>query len=506
MSNNRQKIECNILFGNNRTLLNIDVGWEGIPFNIVFNTIIAAGLLIAYAVIRWRVKKVGNNSKEQIGKLFLVDNWLPFIYGDKKTNDRITAKFKEIDKRHHLAYLPPILHEYEDQMPEKISVEEVIAEEDASIGFYRHPSSLSVHSSLKRGPKQDQQISNNDIPTVRSELSEKLPDDPYTQLTTEICSDTDEDREVRQLKSVLIHDYVSKEVEKSTKVEPKTPPKPEVKLLDYVKQVIKKNLMITDEKIMKNKGTDAIKYLLFQRYLIYFQTLMTCVCLLIILPINLYGNAVLSKHKFMRTTISNLGNESNLVWIHSLMACIMIVTGYYMTHHFHNVVNTHTRDVDQKTLIIENITKSGRKSSQLFNYFKKRFPKVMIKRITFVYDIRKLDKLDYRLLTAIEAKQYCHRYWLEFGYRCEVRPYCLGKFGGVCLCCGCCPKLDGTLYYAEEKAELKNLIKKEVKRLFWEPVGRVCRRVNGCTGLQRILLPVLVLHPFPEVHWPDFCE
>lgn len=49
-------------------------------------------------------------------------------------------------------------------------------------------------------------------------------------------------------------------------------------------------LSITDNDIQKQKGIDAVQYLTFQRYIIYFLVLLTAICLIIILPINLQGN------------------------------------------------------------------------------------------------------------------------------------------------------------------------------------------------------------------------
>lgn len=49
-------------------------------------------------------------------------------------------------------------------------------------------------------------------------------------------------------------------------------------------------LSITENEIQKQKGIDAVQYLTFQRYIIYFLLLLTAICLIIILPINLQGN------------------------------------------------------------------------------------------------------------------------------------------------------------------------------------------------------------------------
>ncbi len=75
------------------------------------------------------------------------------------------------------------------------------------------------------------------------------------------------------------------------------------------------------------------------------------------------------------------------------------------------------------------------------------------------------------LLNAIETKCYCKEYKKKYNERCEVRPYCLGRFGGVLVCCSCCPKIDGKVFYAEEKIELEKEIQLEVKEVLSKPMG-----------------------------------
>ena len=41
------EIECSYLLSQNRTLFDLDVGWEGIPFNIMSNSFIAAVIQIS---------------------------------------------------------------------------------------------------------------------------------------------------------------------------------------------------------------------------------------------------------------------------------------------------------------------------------------------------------------------------------------------------------------------------------------------------------------------------
>ena len=142
-----------------------------------------------------------------------------------------------------------------------------------------------------------------------------------------------------------------------------------------------------------------------------------------------------------------------------------------MMFHFSKVISVSKKRVDKKILLIERISKSKRNTKVLVDYFKRKFPKVVIKRITFIYNIRALESMKNSLLTAIEAKNYCFEYKNKYNERCEVRPYTLGRFGGIFGCCSCCPKIDGILFYAEEKVELEKEIKLEVKDLLSQPKG-----------------------------------
>ena len=143
----------------------------------------------------------------------------------------------------------------------------------------------------------------------------------------------------------------------------------------------------------------------------------------------------------------------------------------YMMNHFSGLIKDTVQSVDQRIILIENIPESKRKTKLLLKFFNEKFPKLVIKRITFVYDIRQLTNMKNQLLTAIEAKKFCYQYRLIYGQRCEVRPYCCGRCGGFCCCCGCCPKLDGVLYYAEEKAELELEIHREINEVVIKPRG-----------------------------------
>ncbi len=142
-----------------------------------------------------------------------------------------------------------------------------------------------------------------------------------------------------------------------------------------------------------------------------------------------------------------------------------------MMYHFSQIIEIDRKKIDKKILPTEGILETKRNTSALLEYFKNKFPTVVIKRINFVYDIRSLESKMWSLLNAIEAKNYCLEYKKKYNERCEVRPYCLGRFDGVLECCSCCPKIDGKVFYAEEKIGLEKEIQLKVKEVLSKPMG-----------------------------------
>lgn len=122
--------------------------------------------------------------------------------------------------------------------------------------------------------------------------------------------------------------------------------------------------------------------------------------------------------------------------------------------------------------MIENIPKSKRKATELRDFLEQKFPNVVIKQITFVYNVNYMVSLMMKLWTAIEAKKYCSEYKKKFGQRCEVRPYLLGNFLGLFGLCRCFPKVDGFRYYTKERKDLEEMIGIEAKKTIDSPTDK----------------------------------
>lgn len=83
-------------------------------------------------------------------------------------------------------------------------------------------------------------------------------------------------------------------------------------------------IFIKDKDIYDHRGNDAFQYLLFQRYLIYYLTALTAVCMLIVLPVNIFGKNGENGY-FSMTTINNIVEDSNIFWIHLVVTVALVV-------------------------------------------------------------------------------------------------------------------------------------------------------------------------------------
>ena len=102
-------------------------------------------------------------------------------------------------------------------------------------------------------------------------------------------------------------------------------PKPTIKK-KTLSEWLTKYFLIKDEDIYQRRGYDALQYLVFQRFLIYFLFSLTVVCMFIILPLNVYAGKLNEKPNtyYKRTTILNVKNESPLIYVHALMSIFVV--------------------------------------------------------------------------------------------------------------------------------------------------------------------------------------
>jgi hypothetical protein len=234
-------------------------------------------------------------------------------------------------------------------------------------------------------------------------------------------------------------------------------------------------ISIQDSDIQRVKGIDAVQYLMFQKYILYFLTILTAICMVIILPLNLFGSVHDSTKPYARTTMSNImaKEEEHLLWGHAIISIILMPIGIALMAHFSKSIKAENEQVAKRTLFIRRIPKNKTNKENLVNYLRQKFPDVVIEGVQLVYDIKKLRDLYTEHINTVNAIYYCQEYLDEFKEPCEVRPYFLGHFGGLCCCCRCCKKTDGLMHYREQEAQIERDLEKQFRETISSPIGSV---------------------------------
>ena len=91
---------------------------------------------------------------------------------------------------------------------------------------------------------------------------------------------------------------------------------------------------LSDEKFFRKCGHDAVQYLRFQRHLIMLVSIMTVMCICVILPINFQGDLQGKNSDFGHTTISNLNGSADWLWIHGIMTVLFFPLGILIMRRF----------------------------------------------------------------------------------------------------------------------------------------------------------------------------
>lgn len=230
-------------------------------------------------------------------------------------------------------------------------------------------------------------------------------------------------------------------------------------------------LLISNKDILNSRGNDALQYLLFQQYILYFLAILSIFCMLVVLPVNLQGREFDTTQGFARTTIINLPENSPLYWVHVIGASVISLIGIYMMHRFSKVIKLDEEQITRRTLLIRRIPKNTRNKELLSDYFKKAIPNSIIEGIQSVYDVRKLTPLTNELTTLVNARCYCVEYLELKGKRLKIRPQALGEFGCLCGFCESCKEVDGIDYYTKEEEALQQHISTEMNRSVAQSTG-----------------------------------
>ncbi|RWS26164.1 hypothetical protein B4U80_10297 [Leptotrombidium deliense] len=433
----------------------IATGWEGVPFNLGFNISffvvnqniflqnLTASSQTSIAVFAFLRNRASNNKSKQLTRVR--KGWLQFIYGDREQKVFGHERQPRHEIHNHvlaykgLVFTPPTLQAFEAEF------QAVVEEED-----------------------QDKYM-------------DKAEEDFAGKIGLEDDKSETEEYERRERKAEYIHRYTDNTFLKRKRRTVSTESLSETGywFLDLIR--------IRDEQIYQLKGRDAVQYLIFQRYIIYFLLLLTFVATVIVLPINLQGTegkpefylitvtiaeyAAKESQYFARTTLVNVPLFSPYLWVHVILAVVLHPIGTYIMYHFSRIIEAQERNTCTRTLFIRGIPERMRSKQLIRTSLLNAVKGIRIVGLQLVYDVRALQNMHLEYINVLNAKYYCEEYVFEFNERFEGRPYLLGKFGGILCCCSCCPKVDGLEYYSNRQRQLLKQIRKEYNRCIDKPHG-----------------------------------
>lgn len=153
------------------------------------------------------------------------------------------------------------------------------------------------------------------------------------------------------------------------------------------------------------------------------------------------------------------------------MSVLVVPFGVILMWHFSRSIKYENERIARRTLLIRRIPKAKAKKDVIISFLAEKFPDIVIDGVQLLYDIRKLRALYAEHVNVVNAIGYCDEYLREYNEPCEIRPYFLGLFGGLCCCCKCCGKSDGLTFYREEEIRTERALEKEFKDTISNPLG-----------------------------------
>uniref|UniRef100_A0A6G1SC49 Transmembrane protein 63A n=1 Tax=Aceria tosichella TaxID=561515 RepID=A0A6G1SC49_9ACAR len=465
-------VNCTTLINpTNRTIV-FDVGWQAIPETIVFNLILFLFFLIIFIILRrlaWDRKHVNIRRTSK--------GWLQSIYGDRKLAAKAKLNREE----------SPIIHHKHDLQIDVLVPPKPVAS-SSSVGdmIERMSSNGSDHINTISGTSGGDVTTTHQPEQRQTALGSANGTDAISNsnLTLNgVVVDLSDDKQEKTNQSST-NDTVQKQSETNARIQQQSDnilgasfdfaniPTNIQATFTEVGYKLSDVLLISNKDILASRGNDALQYLLFQQYILYFMALLSIFCMLVVLPVNLQGQEYDVSQGFARTTLLNLPEDSPLYWVHVVGASIISLVGIFMMHRFSKVIKLDEEQITRRTLLIRRIPKDKRNKELLGAYFQKAVPNCVIEGIQSVYDVRKLIPLTNELTNLVNARCYCIEYLELKGKRLQLRPSAFGEFGCLCgCCCERCRKTDGIQFYTKKEEELQQLIATEMNQAVSHPTG-----------------------------------
>lgn len=288
---------------------------------------------------------------------------------------------------------------------------------------------------------------------------------------------------------------------------------------------------IKDSDILHKCGPDAVQYLSFQRHVIGYLFAATIIAICVVLPVNYNGHAqipsgsgvnnsvvVRGREAFALTTITNLSPTSHWLWLHAILAVLLLPLAVSVMRHFSSRL---TRAAPQtstspstspcqvevvgergesgagtggrpqipvppvadtavleepgscvaRALMVTNIPRIACNRNTVARHFQEAYPSLELIDVQFCYNISRLMSLDQQRDAAFQARLYSDEYLASTGRRLSIRPYICGN---ACYCCSAvcnCPEVDAIEHYYGLETRFTRQVEIEKVAALNQPLG-----------------------------------
>ena len=134
-----------------------------------------------------------------------------------------------------------------------------------------------------------------------------------------------------------------------------------------------------------------------------------------------------------------------------------------MMKNFSDIILTPITELDERTILIQNIPESKRKAELLKKYIEAKFDGVLVTRVTFTYDIEMLKNLTKQIIVIESARHYCQKYKIEYGRKLLVSPHLISRYLMVF------DNEDGIKFYLRKRQTYRLLLRDEVASVINDP-------------------------------------
>jgi len=232
------------------------------------------------------------------------------------------------------------------------------------------------------------------------------------------------------------------------------------------------SVVMGDEQLNRLAGPDAVQYLRFQKYLLVFVSIVTLLCICIILPFNFQGNKQGTEVDFGHTTLANLDPDSSYLYAHITIAFLLFPIAIFIMRRFSESLGFRDTALEiSHTLQVENIPIERCKEDLLRQHFTDAFPGVPVKDLRCAYDVSRLTTLTAQLKDASDARVYAEKHNEQSGREdLEMYPACMARYCS-CFCMACMDKVDVAEYYTVKEDQLRAEVQKETDLAQHKPLG-----------------------------------